>query len=106
MQPEHHAEPERPGGVDDPHRLADAPRLRELDVDAVRTLRARGDVGERVAVLVDVDRERRAPLQLRPVRVAGGQRLLAVLELHLREILERLVERPLLVDVALERKVG
>ena len=41
------------------------PDLRELDVDAVRDLRARRDVGERVAVLVDVDRDRRALLQRR-----------------------------------------
>ena len=62
---EHHAEPERARRVHHAHRLADAARLRELDVDAVRALGARGDVGERVAVLVDVDRDRRAPLQLR-----------------------------------------
>ena len=70
------------------------------------TLGARGDVGERVAVLVDVDRHRRAPLQLRPARVARGQRLLAVLDAELGScgsVLERLVERPVLVDVDLER---
>ena len=71
---EHHAEPERARRVRHPHRLADAARLRELDVDAVRDLRARGDVGERVAVLVDVDRDRRARLQLarRPRRRRGS----------------------------------
>src|SRR6266498_2330617 len=36
-------------------RLADAAGLRELDVDPVRALRTRRDVGQRVAVLVDVD---------------------------------------------------
>ena len=41
------------------------PDLRELDVDAVRDLGAAGDVGERVAVLVHVDRDRRAVLQRR-----------------------------------------
>ena len=81
---EHHAEPERAGGVRHPHRLADPARLRELDVDPVRALGARGDVGERVAVLVDEDRHGRAPLQLGAARVAGRQRLLAVVDLHLR----------------------
>ena len=65
---EHAAEPERARGVHHPHRLADPARLRELDVDPVRALGARGDVGERVAVLVDVDRNRRALLQLRARR--------------------------------------
>ena len=65
---EHHAEPERPRGVRHPHRLADPARLRELDRDPVRPLGAGGDVGERVAVLVDVDRDRRAAPQLGPVR--------------------------------------
>ena len=63
----------------------------------------------RVAVLVDVDRERRAGLQLGPGRVAGGQGLLAVLDAELaqlRQRLERLVERPVLVHVHLERNVG
>src|SRR2546423_5563636 len=76
---EHHAEPERTSGVGHAHRLADAARLCKLDVDAVRAFRARADVGERVAVLVDVDRDVRALLQRRAVRVAGLQRLLAVL---------------------------
>ena len=57
---EHHAEPERTRRVGHAHGLADAARLGELDVDAVRARRARGDVGERVAVLVDVDGNRRA----------------------------------------------
>ena len=56
----------------------------------MRALGAGRDVGEGVAVLVDVDRDRRAALQLGPVRVAGGERLLAVLERHLRQELERL----------------
>ena len=37
---------------------SDAAGLRELDVDAVRDLGAGDDVVERMAVLVDVDRER------------------------------------------------
>ena len=41
---EHAAEPERARGVHHAHRLADAAGLRELDVDAVRALGARGDV--------------------------------------------------------------
>src|SRR5439155_26253000 len=49
--PEHHPEAERASGVRHPHRLANAARLRQLDRDAVRDLRARGDVAERVAVL-------------------------------------------------------
>jgi hypothetical protein len=103
---EHHAEPERPSGVRHSHRFTDPARLCELDVDPVRALRASRHVGERVAVLVDEDRHGRATLQLLPVRVAGGQRLLAVLDVHLREVLERLVERPVLVHVDLERTVG
>ena len=62
--PEHHAEPEGARGVGHPDRLADPAGLRELDVDPVRDLGAAGDVGERVAVLVDVDRDRRARPQL------------------------------------------
>ena len=58
---EHAAEPERARRVHHAHRLAHAARLRELHVDAVRALGARGDVGERVAVLVDVDRDGGAP---------------------------------------------
>ena len=67
---EHAAEPERARRVNHAHRLADAARLRELDVDPVRALGARGDVVERVAVLVDVDRHRRALLQLHARGVA------------------------------------
>ena len=55
---EHHAEAERTRGVGHADRLADAAGLRELDVDAVRDLGASDDIGERVAVLVDVNRER------------------------------------------------
>ena len=64
------------------------------------------DVGEGVAVLVDVDRDRRAALQLGAAGVAGRERLLAVLERHLRQELECLLERPVLVDVDLQRQVG
>src|SRR6185503_17223187 len=77
---EHHAEAESTRSVNHPYRLADPARLRELDVDAVRTLRARRDGREPVAILVDVDRDGRAPLQLRPTRIAGDERLLAVLQ--------------------------
>ena len=85
------------------------PDFAELDVDPVRDLRASLDVGERVAVLVDVDRDRRARLQLAPAGVAGAQRLLAVLDAdlgELRERVERLLERPPLVHVDHEREVG
>ena len=68
---EHDAEAERAGRVRHPHRFADAAGLRELDVDPVRALGAGRDVVERVAVLVDVDRDRRRRLQARAVRVAG-----------------------------------
>src|SRR5207248_10691973 len=60
----------------------------------------------RVAVLVDVDRDGRAALQLGPARVAGRQRLLAVLDVELRQVVERLVERPRLVYVDLQRHAG
>ena len=103
---EHRSEPERPRGMHHAHRLADAARLRELDVDPVRALRAGCDVGERMAVLVDIDRNGRAPLQLGTARVAGAQRLLAVLHVDLRQRLERLVQRPCFVDVALQRQRG
>ena len=106
---EHHPEPERPRRVRHPDRLADPARLRELDVDAVRDLRAGRDIGERVAVLVDVDRDRRARLELAPGLVAGRQRLLAVLDPELGELrdrVERLLQRPPLVDVDLQRELG
>ena len=103
---EHDAEAERARSRNHAHRFADPTRLRQLDVDPVCALRAGCDVGERVAVLVDVDRDGRATLQLRPAWIAGGERLLAVLEVELRQVLERLVERPRFVDVALERQVG
>src|SRR5579864_7547878 len=59
---EHAAETERAGGVHHPYRFADPARLGELDVDPVGAFGAGGDVAERVAVLVDVDRERRSSL--------------------------------------------
>src|SRR5829696_2542213 len=101
--PEHHAESERSRGARHPQRLSDPARLRQLDVDPVRAVGARGDVGERVAVLVDVDRNGRTRLQRRALGIPGGQGLLGVLDRKLREELERLVERPVLVDVDLER---
>src|SRR4051794_37483331 len=77
---EHDAEPEGARRVGHPDRLADASGLRELDVDPVRPLGADGDVGERVAVLVDVDRDRRGGLDLGAGGIAFRQRLLAVLD--------------------------
>ena len=106
---EHDAEAERARSVRHPHRLADPARLRELDVDPVRDLGARGDVVEPVAVLVDVDRDRRALLQRPAALVARAQRLLAVGDAELRELrqrIERLLERPELVHVDLERQLG
>ena len=52
---EHQPEAERARGVRHPHRLAETAGLRQLDVDPVRDLGARGHVVERMAVLVDVD---------------------------------------------------
>ncbi len=75
----------------------------------MRDLRARGDAVEPVAVLVDIDRDRRASLQRPAALVPSPQRLLAVLDpelAQLRQRLERLVERPPLVDVDLERQLG
>ena len=106
---EHHSEPERTRRVGHAHGLADAARLGELDVDAVRDRRARGDVGECVAVLVDVHGNRRRLLQLRAVRITRPQRLLAILDTQLRQPgqgVERLLERPVLVHVGLQRDVG
>ena len=82
--PEHHAEPERARRVGHSHGLPDPARFRELEVDPVRPLGAGRDVGEREAVLVHVDRNGRAALQLGAGGVAGGKRLLAVLDRHLR----------------------
>src|SRR5436305_1796169 len=106
---EHHAEPERSGGVCHADPLTRPSGLRQLDVDPVRALGAGRDVHEPVAVLVDEDREWRAVLQLGPVCVAGRQRLLAVLDAEhgeLRKRLQRLVERPALVHVHLEWELG
>ena len=108
MQPEHDAEPEGAGDLCDPHGLADPARLGELDVDPVGPLDAGRHVGRDVAVLVDVDRERRALLERRAAGVAGGQRLLAVLDAELRELrqrVERLVERPPFVHVHHQREL-
>src|SRR5712691_7013006 len=65
--PEHHAEPERARCVRHPHALADPAGLRQLDVDPVRAFRARRDVGQRVAILIDVNRDGRTRLQLGPL---------------------------------------
>ena len=75
----------------------------------MRTLGADGHVGERVAVLVDVDRNRRAFLHNRAALVAFRQRLLAVLDPQpgqLRQRLECLVDGPVLVHVDLQRQLG
>ncbi len=80
MQPSMTPSPSARAACDHAHRLADPARLRELDRDAVPALGASGDVGEREAVLVEVDRNGRAALQLGPVRIAGRKRLLAVFE--------------------------
>jgi hypothetical protein len=66
-----------------PHRLADSARLRELDVDPVGDLGAAGDISERVAVLVDVDGQRRAATKRLGPRVRRRQRLLDVLDAEL-----------------------
>ena len=73
------------------------PDLASLTVSPCARSAHAGTSVERVAVLVGVDRQRRAALQLGAVRVAGRQRLLAVLDAErgqLRQRLERLVERP------------
>src|ERR671936_434056 len=78
----------------------DAVRLRELDVDPVRDLGAVADVGERMAVLVDVDGHGRGLLQGRSAGIAGRKWLLAVLDAEIRELRQRLdglVECPVLV---------
>ena len=62
-----------------------------------------------MAVLVDVDRDRRALLQRPAALVARPERLLAVVDAELRELrqrLERLLERPPLVHVDLQRQLG
>src|SRR4029450_5095430 len=56
---EHYPQTERACGVRHTDRLTNAARLRELDVDAVRAVRARCDVDEAMTVLVDVDRDGR-----------------------------------------------
>src|SRR5829696_584739 len=104
-----HAETERAGRVHHPDGFANPARLRELDVDAMPALGASPDIGKRVAVLVDVDRDRRLPLELRAVRIAGDERLLAVLDAEVGEVRQRvegLVERPRLVHVDLEAGVA
>ena len=106
---EHYAHAQGTRRVGDANRLADPARLRELDVDAVGDLGAPRDVGERVAVLVDVDRNRRTGSQLAPTVVARPERLLAVLHSELAELLERVerfLERPPLVHVDHQREIG
>ena len=67
------------------------------------------DIGERVAVLVEVDGQSRALPQRDAARVACGQRLLDVLDaecLQLGNRVQRLVERPVLVHVDLQGQRG
>ena len=108
--PEHHAEPERTRGMRHPDRLPDSARLGELDVDAVRDPRAALHVREDVAVLVDVDRDRRALPQRAPALVACAAAAARSTRRRARRAAgsesTRLVERPRLVDVDLERERG
>ena len=110
MQPSMTPSPSARAACGHPDGLADAAGLRELDVDAVRALGARGDVRERVAVLVHVDGKRRprASAATPPGSPAGsgcstystpqpGER---------RDVLERLVELPVLVHVHHQRQLG
>ena len=106
---EHAAEAERARGMRHAHSLANAARLRELDVDPVRAVGARGDVRKRVAVLVDVDRDRRAPFSFAPSASPAGSGCSQYCDAELCELrqrVERLVERPRLVDVHLQRHVA
>src|SRR5713226_10293939 len=82
---EHHAETERTRRMGHADALADPAGLRQLDVDPVRALGALRDVRQRVAILVNENRDGRARLQLEPIVGARGQRLLAVLDVHLRQ---------------------
>ena len=69
---EHHAEPECAAAC----AIRTASRMPpdgELDVDPVRDLGTSGDVAQPVAVLVDVDRDRRARLERRAAFVAGSR---------------------------------
>src|SRR5437763_476712 len=105
---EHDAEDERARRTCHSHRLTDAARLRELDVDAVRTVGAARDIGKVMTVLVDVDRNRRKWLQAWTIRVSFAQRLLAVLNTELAELRQSvtgLFEAPALVHVDLQRDV-
>ena len=95
---EHAAELERARRVHHAHRLADAARLRELDVDPVRALRARGDV----ARACGSPRRRRsgsasAPSRSRARRdrlpASGCSQYSTPSSRELRQRVERLVER-------------
>ena len=96
---EHDDEPERARGVHHAHGLADAARLGQLEVDAVGVARHVGDVAQRVAALVDDQRDAaadRAQLAER-VALAGRERLLDQLDAEpdqRRQQLARLRERP------------
>src|SRR6266516_215724 len=104
---EHDAQVECARRVCHAYGFADTAGLCEFDVDAVRAFGARRDVAQPMAVFVDVNWDRRRGFQPGTVRVTGGQRLLAVLHVELREPrqrVERLVECPGLVHIHLERR--
>ncbi len=85
------------------------PDLASLMLTPCASSAQRGDVGERVAVLVDVHGDWRAAPELGASGVALLQRLLDVLDperLERGARLQRLVERPPLVDVDHEREIG
>ncbi len=106
---EHDAEAEGPSRMCHADSLADPAGLRELDVDPMGDLRAPSDIGKRVAVLVHVDRNRRAGPELLTPGIVRGQRLLDICDAECRELgdrVERFSERPPFVDVDLERQAG
>ena len=108
---EHDPQAERAGGVHHAQRLAQAAALGELDVDAVGVAGDRGDVGQRVASLVDDDRDAAAdPAEAgERVEVLGRERLLDELDvepLEQRQELARGLERPALVGVDPEGQVA
>ena len=107
--PEHHAETQRARSMCHPDRLPNPPGLRELDVDAVRDPCAALDVGQDVAVLVHVDRDRRALSELGATLVAVPAE--AARSTRRRARRAAAARRPplrttTLVDVDLNRKLG
>ena len=108
---EHHDEPERPRGVHHAHGFADAARLGQLEVDAVGIAGHVGDVAQRVAALVDDQRDaaaERAQLT-KAVALACRERLLDQLHSELDQHGQepaRLLEAPALVGVDAQRQVA